>query len=157
LTPLDDELRGVLDTLGDRYHRLCLVVGSSGDSRELSRSAAAAGWPVLNVGLEVGEALLGLSRRQRMLRIGQLLNDRVSANDGDPTVLTNIELLFAKDLAIDPLRVLQGLSRKRRMIVLWPGAADGRTVTYAEPGHPEHRQYSDPDVVLVGTTSPLAE
>ena len=47
-------------------------------------------------------------------------------------LLDNIELLFAVELAQDPLRLLQSLSRNRTVIASWPGTFDGQSLTYAE-------------------------
>ena len=52
----------------------------------------------------------------------------------------NIELLFATELAQDPLKLLQSLSRNRTIVAAWPGNFDGAALTYAEPGHPEARR-----------------
>ena len=48
-------------------------------------------------------------------------------------LLDNIELLFATELAQDPLRLLQSLSRNRTIVAAWPGNFDGGALTYAEP------------------------
>ena len=54
-----------------------------------------------------------------------------------------------RNLAQDPLRLLQSLSRNRTIVAAWPGIFDGASLTYAEPGHPEARRYPTPQAVIV--------
>ena len=70
-----------------------------------------------------------------------ILDEIVREERSDVVLLDNIELLFAVELAQDPLRLLQSLSRNRTIVAAWPGTFDGKTLTYAEPGHPEARRY----------------
>jgi hypothetical protein len=72
----------------------------------------------------------------------------------DVVLLDNIELLFAKDLAQDPLRLLQSLSRNRTIVAAWPGSFDGKYLTYAEPGHPEHQRYAMPQAAIISIGDP---
>ena len=80
-----------------------------------------------------------------------ILDDIVREEASDVILLDNIELLFAENFAQDPLRLLQSLSRNRTIVAAWPGAFDGTSLTYAEPGHPEARRYSMPQAVIVRT------
>jgi hypothetical protein len=81
--------------------------------------------------------------------VAGILDDIVREEASDVVLLDNIELLFAAELAQDPLRLLQSLSRNRTIVAAWPGLFDGKTLTYAEPGHPEARRYSTPQAVIV--------
>jgi hypothetical protein len=73
----------------------------------------------------------------------------IRAEKSDVVLLDNIELLFAEELAQDPLRLLQSLSRNRAIVAAWPGGFDGACLTYAEHGHPEARRYQTPQAVIV--------
>jgi hypothetical protein len=73
----------------------------------------------------------------------------VRAEKSDVVLLDNIELLFAEELAQDPLRLLQALSRNRAVVAAWPGGFDGKYLTYAEPSHAEARRYQTPQAVIV--------
>ena len=53
-----------------------------------------------------------------------------------------LEMLFDAALALNPLQLLQSLSRNVTLVVAWSGAyADGKLI-YAEAGHPEYWEYS---------------
>lgn len=135
------------------YHRLVLAVGPArtGKTAALTELSTAQGWPRINVNLQLAERLLDLTQKQRAIRVAGLLDDIVKAALSGVVLLDNIEMLFAVELAQDPLRLLQGLSRNRTVVVSWPGSFDGQAITYAEPGHREFKKYSAPQAVIVST------
>ncbi len=49
----------------------------------------------------------------------------------------------------DPLRLLQSISRSRTVVAVWSGILEDGSLTYAVPGHPEHRRYAATDLLLV--------
>jgi hypothetical protein len=150
-TSLCDRILQALNTASDSYHRLVLAVGSagSGKTEALIELADENGWPRLNVNLELSEQLLELTQKQRAVRVAAILGDMVRARISDVVMLDNIEMLFAVDLAQDPLRLLQGLSRNRAIVAAWPGRFDGKALTYGEPGHPEARRYLAPQAAVI--------
>jgi hypothetical protein len=150
---LSSQIEDVLSRTRDAYYKLILVVGPPrlGKTAALSELAARHNWPRLNVNLRVSERLLDLTHRQRAVRVASILEDIVRGEASDVVLLDNIELLFAEELAHDPLRLLQSLSRNRAIVAAWPGMFDGTSLTYAEPGHPEARRYSAPQAVVVRT------
>ena len=141
------------------YFRLALVAGParSGKTSVLRDLAARSNWPLLNVGLRLSERLIELTKRQRAVRISSILSEVVCAEKSAVLLLDNIELLFAPDMACDPLRLLQVLSRIRTIIVGWPGSVRGETLTYAALGHQEARRYPTNQLCIfeIGAASPL--
>ncbi|MBN2451058.1 MAG: BREX-3 system P-loop-containing protein BrxF [Lentisphaeria bacterium] len=118
--------------------------------------------PCVNVGMELSQALLELTARQRSLEAPPLLEQIVaermegeapaeplSGNGGALVFLKSIELLFLPALKVEPLRLLQNLSRSRIVVVDWPGPLQGGSLVYAEPGHPEFRKYPVLDAGIV--------
>lgn len=150
----------VLEKLTDAtssYHRLVLVVGParSGKTSALTELSTENGWPRINVNLRLAEQLLDLTQRVRAARVAGLLEDVVQDAASDVVLLDNIELLFSAELAQDPLRLVQGLSRNRTIVAAWPGTYDGLALTYAEPGHHEFKRYTTPDAVIVSAAGNL--
>jgi hypothetical protein len=150
-TPLATQIEDVLPRTRDAYYKLVLAVGPArtGKTAILTELATQHSWPRLNVNLHLSERLLELTRRQRATRVAGILDDMIRTEGSDVVLLDNIELLFAEELAQDPLRLLQSLSRNRAIIAAWPGGFDGACLTYAEPGHPEARRYQSPQAVIV--------
>jgi len=117
----------------------------------------------LNVSLELSRSLLDLTERQRKLQasrvLGQLVSDAAAASEenvepGSGTVLLdNIELLFDASLALDPLRLLEEISRNWTLVVAWPGQVEGGWLLYARPGHPEYKRYPVGDLMIVAPTA----
>lgn len=133
------------------YYRLLLLVAPSGSGKTacLKRVQELETVPSLNVSLELSRQLLPLTERQRSLQLPQLLEGTVAATASSRVLLDNIELLFSPGLRQDPLRLLESLSRNRSLLVAWPGTIEGRHITYAEPGHLEHRRYEIKDFLVV--------
>lgn len=150
-TTPSSQIQDVLTRTLDAYYKLILAVGPAraGKTAALSELATRNNWPRLNVNLRLSEKLLDLTHRQRAVRVAGILNDIVRDEVSKVILLDNIELLFAPELAQDPFRLLQSLSRNRAIIAAWPGNFDGATLTYAEPGHPEARRYPRPQAVIV--------
>jgi hypothetical protein len=153
------QIEDALPRTRDAYYKLILVVGPAraGKTSTLTRLASHHNWPRLNLNLRLSEALLDLTKRQRAVRVAGILDDAVRAEASEVVLLDNIELLFAVELAQDPLRLLQSLSRNLTIIAAWPGGFDGASLTYAEPGHPEMRRYPTPEAVIirVGAFGPI--
>jgi len=99
--------------------------------------------------------MLDLTERQRALQVPRLLSELVSAFDSDVILLDNIEVLFAVSLKQDPLRLLQGLSRNKTVVVAWTGSIKGEHLTYATPGHPEYKRYQVRDFLVVNAEAAI--
>jgi hypothetical protein len=100
----------------------------------------------------LGRRLAKLPQRQRQLQAGRLLREVADAHaHGDLLLIDNIELLFDASLALNPLDLLKRQAHARRVVAVWPGehrqGSSGPRLTYAETGHPEHRDYSLDGVV----------
>jgi hypothetical protein len=150
-TPPASQIEDVLPRTRDAYYKLVLAVGyaRTGKTTTLIELAAQHSWLRLNVSLRLSERLLELTHRQRATRFAGILDDMIRAEKSEVVLLDNIELLFAQELAQDPLRLLQSLSRNKAIVAAWPGGFDGTNLTYAEPGHPEFRRYQRPQAVIV--------
>lgn len=150
-TSLSLQIEDMLPRTRDAYYKLVLAVGPArtGKTAALIDLAKRHNWPRLNVNLRLSKSLLDLTHRQRAARVAEILDDLIREENSEVVLLDNIELLFAEELAQDPLRLLQTLSRNRAIVAAWPGNFDGASLTYAEPGHPEARRYQTPQAVIV--------
>lgn len=137
------------------YHRLVLVAApaGSGKTRALQDVAAQLGIKVVNVSLELSQALLELTERQRPLRVGRILDQMASSMGDAVLLLDNTELLFAPSLRQDPLRSFQQLSRRQTVVATWNGRVEGGYLVYASPDHPEYRRYSVSELHIVTTAT----
>ncbi|WP_420239633.1 BREX-3 system P-loop-containing protein BrxF [Telmatobacter bradus] len=146
----DTIIQRVVDA-AELYHRLVLLVGPSGTGKtaalqEVHGRIAA---PLININLELSRRMLDYGERQRALQTPRLLAEIVDQSPGDVTLLDNIEILFDISLKQDPLRLLQGVSRNKTVVAAFSGTISGSQMFYATPGHPEYRQYSLRDFLVV--------
>lgn len=152
---LPERITGSLEQAAALYNRLVLVVGPAGTGKTtaLREVAQAKGLPLVNVNLELSRRLLDLTEKQRALRCAQILGEIVDQADDQTVLLDNLEVLFDPSLRQDPLRLLQRLSRNRTVVATWNGEIEGAYLTYAKPGHPEHRRYQVSDFIVVDASS----
>lgn len=147
--PLADIVMHKMEQAAELYHRLVLLVAPAGSGKtavllDVHKRAAA---PCINVNLELSRRMLYLTDRQRALQIPRLLLDIVG--EAPIVLLDNMEILFDVSLKLDPLRLLQGLSRNRTVVAAWSGSINGDNVVYAAPDHPEYRRYPVQDLLVV--------
>jgi hypothetical protein len=99
------------------------------------------------LGLPLAHTLLSQPPRQRPLFTLEMIQHAVeSAVNG--LALDQIEILFDPDLHIDPLHLAQSLSRRRLVLLSWPGKYQPGRLTYAEPNHFEYRTYQLTDELV---------
>lgn len=104
----------------------------------------------IKIGAEISQRLLEMTDRQRALRVSNLFTEILESYPTDQVIiLENIEILFDHSLALNPLNLLQKISRNRTVIVVWSGSLQDGWLTYAVPGHPEYKRYPVQDVIIV--------
>ena len=147
---LPEHLLARIGDVDELYHRLILLVAPSGSGKtaELQEVAAQTGAPLVNLNLELSRRMLDLTFRQRALQVTRMLRDVVD-RDAPLVLLDNIEILFDTALKLDPLRLLQGVSRNRTIVAAWNGTLENGYLSYATPEHPEHRRYPSGDLMVV--------
>ena len=135
------------------YHRLVLVVGSSGvgKTKVLQDVSSRIAAPLVNVNFELSRRMLDLTERQRLLEMPRILSEIVDAvaSNSDIVLLDNIEILFDVSLKRDPLGLLQQISRYKTVVASWNGRIDDGYLVYAVPGHSEFRRYPLMDFLFV--------
>ncbi|HAK59471.1 MAG TPA: BREX-3 system P-loop-containing protein BrxF [Nitrospiraceae bacterium] len=141
--PLADQIIRKSKQIAELYHRLMLVVATAGAGKTTAlqdvRDRTSA--PLLNVNLELSRRMLDLTERQRALQLPRLLQEVIGNGNEEMILLDNIEIIFDVGLKQDPLRLLQGLSRNKTVVVAWNGTIIDGFLTYGEPAHPEYRRY----------------
>lgn len=149
--PLADRVIRSVEEAVELYHRLVVLVAAAGAGKTAAlqdvhkRTSA----PLVNVNLELSRRMLDLTERQRALQLPRLLSEIVGAAATNVLLLDNVEVLFDISLKQDPLRLLQGLSRNKTIVVAWSGTVDGERLVYAAPDHPEYRRYPLRDFLVV--------
>ena len=145
------QLEQAIQQVASQYYRLVILVGASasGKTTVLQSVAQNPGCQLLNVNLELSKKMLELTRSQRSRQVEKLLKEVIASVPGDVVLLDNLEILFDTALELQPLRLLQVLSRNRTIVASWNGSFQGGTLIYAEPGHPEFLQIKQPEAVVI--------
>ena len=115
-------------------------------------------YPSLNLNALLSERLLEFPRQSRVREAAPLVHQLVDEVDESTVLLHDIEILFDRSLAIDPIRLLTACSKNKTLLVCWPGDKTSSGLSYAVPSHPEYRTYkaSDlSDVILLTTDAQL--
>ena len=148
--PLADKIIRKSKQIAELYHRLMLVVATAGAGKTtaLQDVRDRTGALLLNVNLEFSRRMLDLTERQRALLLPRLLREIVGNDDEEMILLDNIEVIFDVGLKQDPLRLFQGLSRNKTVVVAWNGAIIDGFLIYGEPAHPEYRRYPIRDFLV---------
>ncbi|MFH1147509.1 MAG: BREX-3 system P-loop-containing protein BrxF [Pseudomonadota bacterium] len=150
---LTEQVLSLLPHAQSQYYRLILLVAppGKGKTRALQEIARSTGVPLININLELSRRMLDLTQRQRQLQLSQLLNGILSESNSDTVLLDNIEMLFSVELKQDTLRLLQGLSRNKTLVVAWNGLIKNDCVIYGSPEHAEYRKCQIRDFMIVGS------
>ena len=147
-------LKQLIDEVCPLHSKLILLIGPRGCGKTslLSTLAEQSDSSMINLGLELGSRLSKLPSKQRQIQAGNLLREIVRERaSGDPLLVDNIELLFDASLETNPLDLLRRQAHARRVVAAWPGEyrEEGKRprLSYAQIGHPEHRDYALDGVV----------
>ncbi len=148
---LADQIVSMTEQAMDCHYRLVLIVAPAGAGKTaaLKRIRENTGASLVNVGLEVARQMLTLTEIQRALRLPNILRDLANDSGHEMTLLDNTEILFHVDLKLNPLSLLQQLSRNRLVVATWNGIVSKGYLTYAAPDHLEYRRYSVQNLLIV--------
>jgi hypothetical protein len=138
-----DKIEAEIGTLESAYHRLLLIVGrhETGKTRLVRALQEKLNLPMINLNLQVSKRLLDLTGRQRILNVPKILAELAHRDNCKPAIFDNTEILFDDNLKLDPLRLLQSISRNMTVVATWNGNVEKENLCYAEPSHPEYKRY----------------
>jgi len=143
--------RGVVKA-ASRFFKLVLLVGGRDEDRsaalrEYSRSV---GVHPLSIGVRLAESLVSSPTRIRPVRAVEEFRCALAERDADAVVLLDhLNVLFLRELQLDPLKLLRDGARNRVVVANWPGVCQGQRLEYAVSGHPEHRGWLAQDCSIV--------
>lgn len=118
----------------------CVIFLVLGENEVKNISALFPDEVFLNVSKLLAERLISMSRNEREDNLATELKSIVF-NSKNICHMQRIQFLFAEELNIDPIKLLQQISRKRPIVAIWPGGLDNNNLFYATPGHAEYINY----------------
>jgi len=143
LENLASQIETTLPQLQRAYYRLALLVGgpSAGKTRLLRLMQGRTHYPFVNVNLELSEKLLDYTKAERPRLVPRLMGETIKSHNSSVVLLDNLEMLFDAQLSLNPLQMLQSMSRNVTLIAAWRGTYASNNLIYAEPWHAEYRHY----------------
>lgn len=145
--PMVTTILSALESVRGEYYRL-VFVGQVAEPNLLTISRISR-YPLINLSLEMSRLLMAVPPAQRARNLTSIAEDLVHRVGAEGVILNRLELLFLPSLSHDPVRTLLQLSRELSILAVWPGEMDRDRLRYAEPTHPEHRDYDALDLVVV--------
>mgnify|MGYP000055907425 FL=1 len=118
----------------------CVIFLVLGENEIKNISTLFPGEVFLNVSKLLAERLISMSRKEREDNLASELKF-IALNSTNTCHMQRIQFLFAEELNIDPIKLLQQISRKRPIVAIWPGGLDNNNLFYATPGHAEYINY----------------
>src|SRR5699024_1094626 len=81
----------------------------------------------LNVNLLVSESLMHVPVKRYPLEVERIIKESIQEKEG-LFFLDCIDILFSPELKIDPIRLLENISKQNAIIVRWPGVYSSRSL-----------------------------
>ena len=133
------------------YYKILLVVGRSGSGKSnlLKKMCGQMQIPLINLGLSLSQKLLPLTFRERKLKCFEIISELIDAQSARRLAVDNTEVIFDPSLMLNPLGLLQSLSRTHLLIWSWNGEVEDGRVTYAYRGHPEYQRIPTSEMTLI--------
>jgi hypothetical protein len=140
-----------LDQAAARFNKLLLIVGKQGVGKTalLNKIAEQKQCTLLNLGLELSKKLLNFTVNDRKLKAFDIISDLFDVQRNSCLAVDNTEIIFDPVLMINPLGLLQSLSRTRLLIWSWNGEIEDGHLSYAYPGHPEYQRIPTSEITLI--------
>jgi hypothetical protein len=147
----DTDYRTAINQASTCYYKLTLVVGRSGSGKTklLNKICEQMQIPLINLGLSLSQKLLPLTSREHKLKTSEIISELIDSQDAPQLAVDNTEIIFDPSLMLNPLGLLQSLSRNRLSIWSWNGEVEDGRITYAYPGHPEYRRIPTAEITLI--------
>lgn len=95
------------------------------------------------------EKLLPVAHSRRADEVEVAIEELLELNNDELLLLDRIQILFEPTLQLDVLRCLKTLSKKRPLIINWPGTYNGETLSFSVPGKPDYFYYDETDLSSV--------
>lgn len=140
------DMKKRIDDLGKQYYKMVFVIFKNYSIETFSRELTDT--RTLNINLQLSEKLLVIPSKDYYWHVTDFL---LSFMDDDKMtyILNHIDILFDPVLAIQPISVLESISRQRKIVVIWPGEYREGKLFYAEPQHSEYFKTQGPENLVI--------
>lgn len=147
----DIDYSAAINLTASRYYKIVLIVGRSGSGKTnlLKKICEQMQIHLINLGFCLSQKLLPLTLHERKLKAADIIADILDDQEPQHLAVDNTEVIFDPSLMLNPLGLLQSLSRTRLLIWSWNGEVEDGHVTYSYRGHPEHQRIPTSEITLI--------
>ncbi len=132
------------------YNRLLFTIFPEVKTGEVIKKFQGLSIPSINLSFELSRSLLELSVKDRIYYLQEKLQEIISSGAEDKLFLYHIEILFEPSLKNNPMSLLEKFSRKKTLLVQWPGEFDGQFLIYGTDSSGEYIKYKySAEMVLI--------
>lgn len=141
------KLQSELASLDSRWNKLLFISGiSSIKAKEMANYLHI---PYINLNLKLCEKLMEIPTSKYPLQVMDLIEDILENNQSTTYWIGDIEILFDQQLQQNPVRLLENIGKRYKLVVTWPGEWNERQLSYATPDHPEYFTCHETDGKIV--------
>ena len=135
-----EQLVPLLQAATGHYQKLVLIYGNTWQAKTtlLKSVACLREMAYVSLGATLSQELLQASVRDRPFKAQDLVKQAILCETKHGIALDHIEILFNPELKLDPLWLLQLLSRDQLILTAWPGEHNQGRWLYATPSHAEY-------------------
>lgn len=145
-----EEFNDIITAVKLRRSRLVIICGGEAVKEKLRRqSSAKYGIRSISISSALAKKLLHVPNASRSIRVHRCLTGILNRFDDEVLWLHRMQLLFYPELKFNPVQFFQNASRNKTLVLSWEGAYKNSKLIYAEPGHPEHRVFSEIDAQVI--------
>lgn len=139
----ENELLLKLEHVKKRFYKLVILVGYSGSGKTklLKEVSKKMKFPYINMNQYLSKELKEIPYTDRSLSTIRLLQKIVKSFDEDTLLLDNTELIFTKELEVDPISIFQRISRSKTIIISWNGSFNGKSLRFGQPNQNDYKIY----------------
>ena len=141
-------IREKIAKVASQRHKL-IIVCSNGNQTKMAELVRDIDILKINLNLVLSKDLLEIPIKRRPVVVSGKVQDLVNTYQEAFICLYNIELLFHPDLRINPLKLLESISRYKGLVVAWNGQYKDGILTYGILGHPEYQAYDEVHAELI--------
>lgn len=111
--------------------KIVFIVGQpgSGKSKIMRELSDMRGWEYIDCRTLITEEILELMPKARPAEAPRIMSSILAKLEADVVLLDRAQVLFTPVLRLEPMTVLRQISRKRLLVVAWPGEmSDGKLI-----------------------------
>ncbi|MEH7239093.1 BREX-3 system P-loop-containing protein BrxF [Bacillus sp. JJ1562] len=102
------------------------------------------GYNILSINEVLAKKLINYEQKKRKLFVIEEINNIVDSV-GEPLLITDFEILFNPEFQINVLKLFINASRRKKILILWPGMYDNGKLKFAEVGYKDYFSYNIED------------